>query len=366
MKVLWLFNHPAPYKVDFFNLLGEQVDLTVLFERGSEKGRNALFYSKKAQSFKAVFLNGVPLGSANGFAFGIRNYLDPKAYDAIVINGWSTLGEMDAIHYLKKHKIPYIFAINGGIVPKKEPDWKKNLKIHYIGRAKAYLSPDERSNAYLLHYGAKQNQIFSFPYSTVLSHDLVSAPLDPKMRNALKNELGLARKESYVACGSLSERKNARFLVEEVWPKLPKAKELYLIGGGPLEKELQKFIKRRKIENVHLVPFKKKEEILLYFRMAEASIFLTKEDIYGHVVNESLSQGTPVLGSLASNASRKLIEDEKNGYLVSPKGLSRIVSLLSFPWPNSMREEALKTARENTLEKMVEAHLRFFERWINR
>ena len=33
MRVLIIFNHPAPYKVSVFNELAKYVDLTVLFER---------------------------------------------------------------------------------------------------------------------------------------------------------------------------------------------------------------------------------------------------------------------------------------------------------------------------------------------
>jgi hypothetical protein len=35
---------------------------------------------------------------------------------------------MKTIRYLKRHKIPYIFAINGGIARDNEPGWKKRLK----------------------------------------------------------------------------------------------------------------------------------------------------------------------------------------------------------------------------------------------
>ncbi|MBO6285234.1 MAG: hypothetical protein J6O18_02835 [Bacilli bacterium] len=43
MRIFWLFNHPAPYKVEFFNRLGKNNELTVYFERASEAGRITFF-----------------------------------------------------------------------------------------------------------------------------------------------------------------------------------------------------------------------------------------------------------------------------------------------------------------------------------
>ena len=40
LKVLFLTNVPSPYRVDFFNALGELCELTVLFETKTAKSRN--------------------------------------------------------------------------------------------------------------------------------------------------------------------------------------------------------------------------------------------------------------------------------------------------------------------------------------
>jgi hypothetical protein len=177
MKVLWLFNHPAPYKVDFFNLLGSKVDLTVLFERTSEKGRPHSFYYEKAKSFKEIFIPAFPFGQYNNISSYPIHYLKHHDFDIIVINGWSSFSEMQTIRYLKKNNIPYIFAINGGIPKIEEPAWKRTLKTHYVPGAKAYLSPDTRSSQYLVYYGADPAKIFLYPYSTVFQSEMPAHPL---------------------------------------------------------------------------------------------------------------------------------------------------------------------------------------------
>ena len=43
------------------------------------------------------------------------------------MNGYSTIAEMKAIHYMIKHNIPYVLQINGGVI-RKDKSWKKKLK----------------------------------------------------------------------------------------------------------------------------------------------------------------------------------------------------------------------------------------------
>ena len=63
MKVLIVFNHPAPYKVRSFNELAKHVDLTVLFERVKANDRPDIFYSEDQYAFNAIFLKDGYVGN---------------------------------------------------------------------------------------------------------------------------------------------------------------------------------------------------------------------------------------------------------------------------------------------------------------
>lgn len=47
MKILFVFNHPAPYKVELLKRIAKELDIFVLFERKTNKDRNSLFYEKR-------------------------------------------------------------------------------------------------------------------------------------------------------------------------------------------------------------------------------------------------------------------------------------------------------------------------------
>lgn len=361
MKILWVFNHPAPYKVDFFNELGKHAQLRVLFERGREADREKAFYYSSPLNFEAVFLKSLPLGPHNSYSFGLLPYLK-EPYDVIVINGWSTFGEMKAISYLRKKGIPYVFAINGGIIKKHGCLPLEKLKEHYIKGADLYLCPDQNSARYLTHYGAEENRIRFFPYSTVFQKDVRNASLTKEERKAFYEQRGIKARNVYVSVGQFIKRKDPLTLIE-YFKDAPKEDALVLLGSGPLKGKMEKEIKKLGLHNVYLPGYKDREETLAYLAHAEASIFLTKEDIYGHVVNESLSQGTPVIASPFSNAALKLIKDGSTGYIIKNK--DEFLMALQNSLNEDIRENCLVQNQEETIEKMVESHLAIFEEYLH-
>lgn len=363
MKVLWIFSHPAPYKIAFFNVLGEKTDLTVLFERNAEGDRPPEFYYGKAKNFKMEILHSLKLGVYNSFYPSIIRRIKKETFDIIVINGYATFTEMKLIRYLDRHKIPYVIAINGGIAKTKESSFKKKTKTRYLSRAKMYLCPDENSRDYLIHYGAEKEKIRFYPYSTIHESDIVDKALDEEEKAKLRLSSGLKENKLFVTAASLSRRKNILELIC-LFGKAPKEYRLIIMGTGELEKECREYISLHQLDNIEIYPFLSHDDVLRYFAMASFTILWSKEDIYGHVVNESLSQGTPVISSPHSNAAKHLIKDGENGYLLSLEDEKSFLETLDKPYTFKMGEHCIEVARENTIEKMAEVHLEHFKEFL--
>ncbi|MCH3909353.1 MAG: glycosyltransferase family 4 protein [Bacilli bacterium] len=359
MKVFWLFNHPAPYKVDFFNLLGKSCELTVCFERHSEGDRNPSFYAEKAKNFKMLLPHSLPLGDFNNYTDLPIKEIKKNHYDVIVINGWSTLTEMRCISYLKKHNIPYVFAINGGVIRENEHSYKKSLKQKFLPGAAYYLSPDSHSSKYLVYYGVDPALIKLYPYSTVFENEIISKPLASEERYREREKLGIKGNELYINVGSFIERKNNMELLR-IWKNVAEDKTLLLVGGGKEKEKYISYIKAHNLHNVFLMPFKSHQDVLHLFSISDCSIFLTKEDIYGHVVNECLSQGTPVIASRSANSALNLIEDGKNGFLVDLDNEKSIMDAIETEKDMDMDVYAMETSKKNTLEIMAARHLAIF------
>ena len=74
-RILFLFNHPAFYKVRLLNELSKYFEIDVIFERRKNKDRNKFFYSESNYKFNLTPINGIKLGNENFLSFGIKKYL---------------------------------------------------------------------------------------------------------------------------------------------------------------------------------------------------------------------------------------------------------------------------------------------------
>lgn len=362
MKIFWLFNHPAPYKVDLFNILGAKSELTACFERVSESGRNELFYSRPALSFKPVLCKGIKFPSYQSYSTTPIEEIKRGDYDAIVINGYSTMTEMRTISYLRSNGIPYFFCINGGIVKKSENPAKRWLKRKYISGASHYLSPDANSSLYLVHYGAEPNKISLYPYSSVFASEVLANPLDEQEKLRIREEeFGVKEGHLFVSAGQFIARKGYLPLIRQ-WARMPSSYNLLIAGDGEGKRQCQDEIDSLALHNVRLLPYLKKEKALRLFSCADAFLFPTKEDIYGHVVNEALCSGTPVISSPESNAAKKLVKDGETGFIIDFGDDRQLSAALEYCISRDLSSHCLEVARQNTLELEAKAILEILGR----
>ena len=334
--------------------------MTALFERVSEKGRNELFYARPALSFRALTCRGLMIGGYQSFSLTPIDLLESEDFDLIVINGYSTFTEMKTIAYLKKRKIPYVFCINGGVIRERESALKRKLKTSLMQDAAYYLCPDEASAEYLVHYGAKRERITLYPYSTVFESEILSSPLMEKERRRIaKEEFGIEAEKIFVSAGQFIKRKNLECLIR-LWRKVPSSYRLLLVGEGEEKEKYERLIGKMGLINVSLLPYLRKEKLLRLLSTADAFLFPTKEDIYGHVVNESLSSALPVISSPYSNAAKKLLKDGENGFIVDFSSEQAVLNAMEKAATLS-REKCLEAARQNILEESERFFLSYFK-----
>ena len=355
-KVLIVFNHPAPYKVRLFNALSNHFDLHVIFERKSASDRNKGFYFEEKYNFTTHKIHGIKVGREGFISNGVKKHLQYNEYDLIIMNGYSHYAEMKAIDWMKKWHAPYVLYINGGTI-KKESCLKRKIKHHYITRANAYFSPDEESNKYLVYYGANPKVIYNYPYSTIYEKEIC---YQKPNKDELRKELGINFDKVFVSSGQLIARKNYIALVKE-WKKFPENYGLFLIGDGKQRKEIEKLIKEENMKNVVLTGFLPREKMFKYFQAADCFLFPSKEDIYGHVINEALSQGLPVISTNKVNSAIKLIKDGVNGYLLESLEGNELKGAIEKVLSNDFFIECIKTAKANTIEVMAERHIEMIE-----
>lgn len=350
MKILIVFNHPAPYKIRLFNELAKYFDLDVIFEREKAADRPEAFYNAEDIKFNVTTYTSGYFSRENSNTGKLTKYIkeNHSKYDLIIMNGYSTFTEMRAIHYMKKHNIPYVLYINGGLI-KKETALKKKLKQYFISSASHYFSPCEQADEYLLYYGADKNKIYHYIYSTVYEKDILTKPLTREEKLQIRKEYDLPDGDLYISASQFIKRKNNTQLID-CFKSLNST--LLLVGEGKQKEEYERIIKDNNINNVIIFPFEKRENLFHIMKGCDGFITLSTEDIYGHTTNEAMAMGLPVLSSNKVVGSRHLIKDGENGFLVDLSQNNEIIEKIK-DLKNISSLMAIKTAQENTIEKMV-------------
>ena len=315
MKILIVFNHPAPYKVKLFNELTKYADIDVIFERNKAKNRETEFYGNQNYKFNVVDVKLHNFGDENVFGFGLTNYLKKNytKYDSIIMNGYSTVSEMSAINFLVKNNIKFTLMINGGIIHQ-DKKLKKKIKTHYISSAASYLCPNEESIQYLLHYGADQSKIKLYPYSNIFETDIRNKPVSEEVRKQILLKYHLPIGPLFINPNQFIPRKNNEQLLEIFKNR---TENLLLIGNGPLRNKYQEFIKVNKCENIKIINFLNQAQLREVMQVSTCLITLSKEDIFGHTILEALSNGIPVISSDKVISALNSIRNDVNGYIVS-------------------------------------------------
>ena len=92
-----------------------------------------------------------------------------------------------------------------------------------------------------------------------------------------------------------------------------------------------------------------KGELFDLYKACDAHITLSKEDIFGHTVLESFSNGIPVISSNKVISSLEYVKDGFNGFLVDNNKPEEIIHALDSI-NDSMAKNALESAYQNTFE----------------
>lgn len=356
-KVLFLVNIPSPYRVEFFEELGKLCELTVLYEKGEAEDREWEYAEKT--SYSSVFLKGIKTGLDNALCFGVLKYLNKK-YDVIVVGGYSTPTGMLAIKYLNINKIPFYLNCDGGIV-KEEKKLNYIIKKHFIGSATYWLSSGKETNKYLVHYGAIESRIFNYPFTSVRQADILEKNLSKEERQALKEELGIKEEKIVISVGQFIRRKGFDTLIRAS-DKLKENVGVYIIGGTPT-KEYMELLNECQNKNIHFVAFCNPSTLRRYYRIADCMAFPTREDIWGLVINEALSNRLPIVSSDKCVAASEILGDA--GYIVPSDDVEALHVAINKVIEDEqaqreMAEKAYKRIQEYTIENMALVHMEIF------
>lgn len=357
LKVLWLTNIPSPYRNDFFNEFGKLCNLTVLFEKKASSERDESWKQFEVKNFKAIFLKGISTGVAEGFCPNVIKYLKKNKYDYIFVTNFSDLTGILAIIILQLKKIPYIVESDGGF-PGSGKGIKEYIKKRLLSKALMYFSTGKIHDEYYKMYGASENELIRYPFTSLYTKDILSNPVSSEEKRKLREKLNMPEKYIVLAVGQFIPRKGYDILIR-AFSYLDLDIGCYIIGGKAMQ-SYKDLISDLKLSNIHFVDFKKKQELSEYYMAADLFVHPCREDIWGLVINEAMAKGLPVITTERCGAGQELIQNGNVGKIIPvnnievlAKSIKEVINYLD----NNMNRNVLKRIEPYTIEKMVERHI---------
>lgn len=367
MKVLYLLNIPSPNRVDFFNEFGKLCELTVLFETEASTERDESWKNYQFKNFQGIILPGKRMSLDTAFCPSVIKYLKRERYDYVIIANLASPTGLLAVAWLKMKRIPYCYEGDGGIAGKKT-GMKARLKRFIISSAQLCFSTTNDFDKYCMVYGAEQEKIRRYPFSSIFEADILKEVSSEKYKESLRKELAIKENRIVLSVGRIIHLKGFDVLLNAFAEINDPEWGLYIIGGKA-NKEFQEIIIEKKIKNVHFIDFKLPNELKKYYEAADIFVMPTRSDTWGLVINEAMAAGLPVITTYACGAGTEMIVPEKNGFLYEPEDIDALKKyLLVLMRCSVMRreigEKALETVHEYTLEKMAEVHYRVLKKEV--
>ena len=360
LKVVFVTNIPAYYRVKFFEELGKFVDLTVIFEEYNYSSKKGYLPSEFA-NFRAIYLKSIKIAGYN-FAFGLNKIL--KKHDVVIFGIIESYSNMLAMALMNIKKNKYILNIDG-FFNKKRNIIKRFAYKHFISHSPVLLTAPQNGVESLQEISQKENlNVYTFPFASYYENEMQKEPLTLENKCIYKQKLNLDVNHNYFVCvAQFIERKNIHGLLD-AWKiaNLGEHVELLLIGDGEQKKSINEIIKRQNL-NARIVDFISPNDVPYYYKASLCSILNTNEDVWGLVVSESLCSGVPVISTDMCYAALDMIKNGLNGYIVKHCDSNMLAEKIKDIYEQvlcrceKLSNNAMKSAEDYSIENMVKVHL---------
>ena len=132
------------------------------------------------------------------------------------------------------------------------------------------------------------------------------------------------------------------------------------MGGNPIDEYIA-LKENLKLDNVHFVGFKSKEELKEYYKAADVFVLPTRGDVWGLVINEAMACGLPVITTDRCIAGLELVKNGNNGYIVPVDDVSELTEKINQTLANEdeckkMGQNSISVIRDYTIENMALRH----------
>jgi glycosyltransferase involved in cell wall biosynthesis len=398
VRVAYFHNECAPYRMPIFEGLSKlaNVDLAVYFGRYRSSIRR--WHLEPDMPFDCEVLSEVdalarlfsldPEDDPNPFNLSLFFKLLSNRFDVFIAGAPHYFGTMITFMVSKMLRRPFILFLEDVDAKGKEItsylrrflDFRslRILTLPFIlarficfqvvlRNSDCYIVPGTATREFLLRRGVSSSKIFT-AFNVVDNEAIQKECRESAKENRaerLKAKLALQDKRVILSVAYLSERKGIQYLIAAC-AKLKEEKgdfALIVVGEGPYKESLKRTSAQAGLGTVFAGYV---SDLVDYYLAADVFVLPTLFDVWGFVINEAMACGCPIIATSNAGASRDLVKNEVNGYVVQPENVLELCwALKRVLYDDKLRQKMKGKSKEMISLFSYENNIRGYKKAID-
>lgn len=251
--------------------------------------------------------------------------------------------------YIKSmFNIPFVVSVHGPDLNTALQDRRIRLLTKNSLRRASRIFPNsfDTKNRFYSIFG----KVFKRKTRTVFPGVDIALYSKPVSITDIEKKYHLRGKRLVIYVGRLDKEKGIEYLIRAAKDI---SAEIFILGGGDYQKELERQVKELKLVNVHFLGYFDKDytkELRKFYQRADVVVVpSTVKEAFGLVILEAMAARTPVVASNIGGIPN-IIKDGKTGFLVRPRSPKEIAEKVN----KILKNEKLRQAMRERCFKLIE------------
>jgi 1,2-diacylglycerol 3-alpha-glucosyltransferase len=328
----------SPYRIPLFNALAKrpEVDLHVIFLSETDASLRQWRVYKDEIQFSYEVLPSLRKRIA-GFNVllnrGVARVLDRLLPETIVCGGYSYLASWRALRWARAQNVPLILWSESNVQDsRRNHALVETLKREFLKRCNRFIVPGRSARQYLTSHGVQDAVIYTAPNAVDNELFATAAARACNDAAALRHKFKLPERY-FLFVGRVVGEKGVFELLRayaKLDERLRREVGLVFVGDGAAKQALEQLAGSVAAGKLIFPGFVQREELPIYYALAETLILPTYTDTWGLVVNEAMACGLPIVVSNAAGCANDLVEEGQNGLLIPPQDDSALAGAMEY------------------------------------
>ncbi len=326
----------SPYRIPLFNALAQRPDVSlhVIFLAETDPGLRLWKIYKDEIRFSYQVLPSWRKQIAEYNLLlnaGMAGALAAFHPDAILCGGYNYVASWQALLWARFHGVPFFLWSESNLHDQRSGRAPVEfLKNEFLRQCTGFAVPGRAALEYLRAHQIKQEVIFTAV--NAVDNDFFAAAAAAAHQDAAERRRQLRLPDRYFLFAGRLVREKGVFELLSAYAKLdPSIRDrvgLVFVGDGSRRNELEEQSASFPSGTVRFTGFAQREELAVYYALAEMLVLPTYTDTWGLVVNEAMACGRPVILSRAAGCAEDLVTEGWNGRTVPPRDVESLASAM--------------------------------------